>query len=366
MNNNNIRRIASTRSIRNHPYSNRSASYFAVTIPFTNVQKDLAFYCLEGVCEQLVISQEYHQNGLIHHHLFLKTVKRFTRDDIKQLIELIYDLNEPHQNEKIYVNTVRNVKNYLAYITKEDDQPLFKGFNIENRLSFYFRTIKWAKSVNEYDVSDPFILSHPQYYKLLKEVFIKIKEKTRKSNFKLKRLRSIQFAQNKNPNWKEKVLNWWNDWAEKGYKHKKKQLYLYGPSNTGKTTFINDLLRNGIIHNKEENELDESEIEIQIYRPTPSEPKYAWQSFDKSRYNIMVIDEFYIDEYNIADMKRALAGEVFVSNTKFGESKNIQLQIPSILISNLAPPPTNNNQTSNKYQGFSERLEIINANEQLF
>ena len=49
-------------------------------------------------------------------------------------------------------------------------------------------------------------------------------------------------ASKKVQNWRYYVVVWWNSWVNGGWSHKKKQLYLHGPSNTGKTTFINHVL----------------------------------------------------------------------------------------------------------------------------
>ncbi|TAK57429.1 hypothetical protein EPO17_01955 [Patescibacteria group bacterium] len=42
--------------------------------------------------------------------------------------------------------------------------------------------------------------------------------------------------------WRDSVVVWWNNFVRDGYSAKMPQLYLYGPSNVGKTTFINELL----------------------------------------------------------------------------------------------------------------------------
>jgi len=43
-------------------------------------------------------------------------------------------------------------------------------------------------------------------------------------------------------NWRDDVITWLEDWVVNGYSHKKKQLYLHGESNTGKSSFINHLM----------------------------------------------------------------------------------------------------------------------------
>ena len=82
--------------------------------------------------------------------------------------------------------------------------------------------------------------------------------------------------------WHLSVLDWWNDWTVNGFKHKKKQLYLWGPSNSGKTTFINNLLArciNGV------DETDEHAYESQVFTPIPNEKRFAWQEFDSKQHS---------------------------------------------------------------------------------
>jgi hypothetical protein len=148
-----------------------------------------------------VVTEELHQNGELHHHLFLRTLESFTRLDIKLMIATAYNMRDDEENENnshnnddddndddaqfinessIYVATVRNIHNYLGYITKEDQSPLFKGRGLEKSFSFYYRSIAFANSVSEFDVTHPFVLNHPQFYKLLNEVVVKTKDKKRK------------------------------------------------------------------------------------------------------------------------------------------------------------------------------------------
>jgi hypothetical protein len=350
-------------SVRVNTNSTKDARLFAVTVPYSNVAKKFAFDCLDEICEELLISEESHVNGKSHHHLYLKTCRPLNRTEVKTIIKIVYNLNNPilfDNSKPMYVQTVRNARHYLSYITKEDCNPIFKGFNIRKKLSFYFRALEWAKSQDEFDISHPFILNNPQFYRLLERVHSTCKQKEAYSRSKIKRLIPVKFVPNEALNWHEKVLLWWNDWSVNGHSHKKKQLYLFGPSNVGKTSFINRLVRDAIEH---EGEISINEIENQVFRPAPNEHRFAWQSFDHKKHNLIIIDEFQIDEYNTSDMKRALAGESFVANSKYGSQKTITPQIPVILISNYPPPAPVFDNGANKYEGFHQRLNIIQANE---
>lgn len=44
--------------------------------------------------------------------------------------------------------------------------------------------------------------------------------------------------------WRDDCVVWWNNYVRDGYSDKMPQLYIHGPSNAGKTTFIKQLLSN--------------------------------------------------------------------------------------------------------------------------
>ena len=43
-------------------------------------------------------------------------------------------------------------------------------------------------------------------------------------------------------NWRDEILAWYNKWILDDFLFEKKHLYIYGPSLTGKTHFVNFLL----------------------------------------------------------------------------------------------------------------------------
>ena len=52
------------------------------------------------------------------------------------------------------------------------------------------------------------------------------------------------FVKSEFGNWRDKVVNWYNEWVNRGSSSDYKNLYLYGLSYTGKTNFIHFLLGN--------------------------------------------------------------------------------------------------------------------------
>jgi hypothetical protein len=322
-----------------------------------NVTKQFIFDKLEKFCCKLVVAEEIHYNGLKHHHIFIRTLSPVKIDDLKRYINSIYGLqqNESGHSLKLLVEKCKSEKTWVKYITKQDCNPLFKGVD-PNSLSFYYQAIQWARNTVEFDYSDPFILNHPQYFRLLEYLHTRVRSKIFASQSQC--LRPIYMVLRDDEienNWHLSVLQWWNEWSINGWIHKKKQLYLYGPSNTGKTTFIHKML--GLCINPA-NTSNEYFYENQCFQPLPNEPKYAYQDYDSSIHKILKIDEFEVSEYKVSDLKKLLAGESFRANGKNQSGRVICHRNPVILISNFEPP---SDQHSIQFRGLRERLFIVYA-----
>jgi hypothetical protein len=58
----------------------------------------------------------------------------------------------------INLQKCKSKKNWLKYITKEDETPYFNC--AVNQLSFRIRCLFWAKENNEFRVTHPFVVEH--------------------------------------------------------------------------------------------------------------------------------------------------------------------------------------------------------------
>lgn len=357
--------------------SRHSCTLFAVTVNYVTKSKRHVFDSLNDLCCRLLVSEEPHYNYESHHHIFMRTINRFDIYEIINIINPIYDkqlilnfrdINIHEEVNGVLVQTVRNERNYLKYITKSDSTPLFKGIS-ESSLSFFYNALQWAENTREFDFCDPFVLNHPQYYKLLEQVHSSVNIKRRISSILPLQPYYQPLLEIQAGSWQAKVIEWWNDWIVNGYRHKKKQLFLWGGSNTGKTTFIRKLIKKSFLNNNEHttNQLNEEDdddndnddlFEEQIFCPTANEKRFAWQDFDPRLFNLVLIDEFDINEYNVTELKKVLAGETLIANRKGQSSKKMKLKMPMIIISNVAPPA---NDLSTQLQGVVERLKVIRA-----
>ena len=430
----------------NRKSSGRSESskskLFGIFVQNTNIPKEHVFESFNELCSKFILATQKTFGKHPNHRIYIRTYDQYNKATINEMTLGIYNISESNaaltnglnraqtsrdsltqsqtfnisisetlnssNDEDIFsslgdesiangdtnstlvqVKFIQNERSYIKCITKEDHEPIVKGVP-DDMLSFYYKCMTWAKNSDTYKLDDPFVLNHPNYYKLLRELHSSIVENRSMRNKKV--LRPVYDVQlepsnqtrhsepypiftmqnsvvltfqtnhtysitnyNQFKQWHLSVIEWWNDWAVNGYSHKKKQLYLWGPSNSGKTTFVNRLLARCI---NDLEETDEHAYECQIYTPIPNEKRFAWQEFDSKIYNVVFIDEFDLNEYNVSDLKKALAGESFVANRKGISPKKILVQMPTILVSNLSPP-SNNGPDAYKYQGVLERLNIV-------
>jgi len=329
---------------------------YSITVSYADITKQQVFDQLAPLCSSLIVAEESHYNGSFHHHIFMQT---YMPVDIKYLRHQIYTVyqiqSDVSSHGRVLVEKCKSQKSWIKYITKEDSQPLLKGVDIR-ALSFYCLAIDWARNTPQFKFSDPFVLNHPQYFRLLEYVHRCVR--SRMNAIDSPAVSPYFYVMNaNNDHWQFSVLRWWNDWIMNGWVHKKQQLYLYGPSNTGKTTFVHKLLSKCMASNQM-NDSDEYMYEQQIYQPLPNEPRYAFQDYDADYHKIVKIDEFDIREYKVCELKKLLAGESLRINCKNQSGRVITHRNPVILISNLEPP---NDRESIHYKGFRERLFVVYA-----
>ena len=128
---------------------------------------------------------------------------------------------------------------------------------------------------------------------------------------------------NNNPT-KIEVKSWFNECVNT-WRLKFPALYLWGESNTGKTTIVFDWL------------LENQVKETQIYRPTRN-CQFAWADFNPRHHLVVVMDEFEFAQFNLEEWKNIVEGRYTAVRVKGRSSKTIALKCPIIMISNYAPP----------------------------
>ena len=157
-------------------------------------------------------------------------------------------------------------------------------------------------------------------------------------------------------NWRDKVIKWWNTMADLDHRecgtlktkpvHKKFTLFLYGEAGSGKTKFI-ELLLKCFLKQK------------QLFKISPKTKldKFAYGSFDMEVHRVTWIDEFVEKDADLSSLKTFCAGEMMLGEKKNRQAFEFRNDFPVIISSQFIPPSDNAFNNT-----FGERLFIVCCN----
>ena len=225
----------------------------------------------------------------------------------------------------IHIDKVQKWADKLRYVTKEDTHALHAGCSTSD-MSLNFRVWRWARDrvgrgEIEIDPADFMMIEHHNHKDILHTIFYAAQLEMNPVRPNLL-LPVVNFG-----DWRDECIEWWNqrviDASNGAPTHKAKQLYIVGPSNTGKTLFVDAFLTALV-------------PKWNMWKPVlKSSNKFPWQSFDAKRHQALVLHEFDLGRIGDAgDWKQALAGEEFAITQKFKGDRNIKPAIPMIFTSN--------------------------------
>lgn len=142
------------------------------------------------------------------------------------------------------------------------------------------------------------------------------------------------------------VQEWFNECVS-SWRVKFPALYLWGESNTGKTSIIFDWL------------LARHVNENQIYRPARN-CQFAWGYFNPREHLVVVMDEFEFTQFDFEEWKNIVEGRTTSVRVKGRPPKTIAIKCPIIMISNYQPPMHRNEIINRIRIVKSERLDNEN------
>ncbi|RWS00676.1 uncharacterized protein B4U79_16834 [Dinothrombium tinctorium] len=155
---------------------------------------------------------------------------------------------------------------------------------------------------------DPFVMGHWNMWRFLEAVHSEAASK----NYTPKHLPAYT-----NPGydgWPAAVLAWWNGWSLDGWHHKKPQLFLCGPPNTGKSTFIMKLVHG-----------------LKVFYPCSG--SFAFTGLDDT-YDLILIEEYKKDDFPRNVLIRLLEGLEISFNQKYLPAKKLCWRKPICLVTN--------------------------------
>lgn len=241
--------------------------------------------------------------AVVHLHAFLEFNDNLLVEDLREYLVLIYD------TERVNIQPCRSKRSCVKYISKED-VGLLTNIKVSD-LNFNYQLYCWASSVDKFDFTDPFVVQHRFCYRFVKQYF---------DDFKFHEgnvFKGFNRVEGCWHNWSMDVCIWWNKYYN-FFKIKRPCLYLYGPGNVGKSTFI-------------ENLIGRNNLKYVFY---PGVGKFFMQGFREGYHRLILFEEFDMKFFSVALLKRLLEGRPYAYPVKCEPDKIITFTGPIIFVSN--------------------------------
>lgn len=226
-----------------------------------------------------------------HLHAYLEFENKLFLSDLREYLESCM-LTVYEEVWRFDIQSCKSTKSVLKYITKEDRNPFYNCKM--TMLHFNYRSYMWALSTPRFLHSDPFVQEHRFCYRFLEKLWNDVRfEQKFSERDKLLRVETC-FA-----NWTMDVATWWNNILTK-YSVKNKQLYLYGPSNVGKSSYIERIIGRSMMK----------------YVYFPGVGKFFMQGYRPGFHKVILFEEFDIKYHVPSMLKRLLEGRRFAYPVK--------------------------------------------------
>lgn len=263
--------------------------------------------CLVSVGEVVsyCVSREKDCNGEFHFHVYIQFKNAYKLNYVSGLIR--------PKVKYLDIESCKSTRNCLRYITKEDDEPYY---NVKiSQLSQYCQDVNWARNTPTFEFDDPYLSRDWKRYKYL-EVFHRAQRNRRLGRGVCSTI-SVGYE-----GWFLSCASWWNGRVSEGFIRRRKSLFLYGISGTGKTTCVEMLLG--------------SLSSVYVYHPVGG--KFFCQGL-YDHHCVVLFEEFACRVFheNFHQLKRLMEGADFSVDVKGGSSRTINFRGVVIFVSNLYP-----------------------------
>lgn len=140
---------------------------------------------------------------------------------------------------EVFFSKCISVRNCIKYSTKEDHECMFKNIDDKN-FHLNYHIYYWSLENENFTILDPFVQENIRYANHIEHKFREFKSATipQYPYFRIKINKRFS-------NWRDSVVDWYNDFLAKKISL---SLYLYGDSQTGKTSFILSVFGNIIFY----------------------------------------------------------------------------------------------------------------------
>jgi hypothetical protein len=306
----------------------KSKLYFVTVsnVDLSDVTKNEVFDYLVDECEQLMVASD--ENGT-EHRIY---VRRRLTIEVQSFCKIIKNLYTHVSADDILVITPNN-SGIIKRCCGQDTSPCSKGISYSSH-SFRYQMHKWVIENENFDPNHPFLVAR-------KHNMEETREYHRKYHSRLPVLvlhKKINQVKKLNA-WQDEVVDWYNDYIDEENRDEKKPLFLYGKSDTGKSYFIRYFLF--------------KKFEDQIFMPIRHSPKFGFSEYDASKQNILIADEFRMENFDSETWKKVAGGQTISMPLKNNTFADLCFKIPQIYISAYNPEVS--------ISGFESRVKIVHA-----
>lgn len=303
----------------------KSSSQFFATFPqANNLTRDDICGILAPISADHVVALEKHADGGIHFHAAILTTEPYF---LTQLRDYFFIYLDPEA--ALDLQTIKRAKDCVHYVCKEDLEAVVVGDFFKPHLPFSIKAMEFIRSDPVYTRLHPFVLAHWNAYNFLEITHAEYWAK----HAVPATIGTLDGAIQESAHWytvggKDFLkLGWVSEvmaWGQSAFvperEHKQKQLYLYGPPDSGKTTLLNSLF----------------DTEKCYYA---GRDKWWFDQFVPTQHTWVMLDEFYYESFSCkAELLKLLAGEPFVANVKGRPPVRIKINVPVVLCTNDLPP----------------------------
>jgi len=305
---------------------------------YEEVRSDLlsileAFDCVKEYC---IAVENYHCNkGTFHIHCYVQFGNGVLLSDLQAFLR---DFTSGSLN----IQSCKSRKSVLKYITKEDASPLFNCS--ESCLSFTYRARAWATRTRTFSFKDPFVLEHPNYYRILQSLHSEVRETRGRVQLHFKAPNAWYTG------WCMRVLDYFAH-AFRVPRQDSRALYLHGLAGAGKSRAVEELLE--CVRSQD----DMVSASDRVYAPVPGQ--FFFGDYHAGDYSVILFEEFQEDQFkrNWWQIKRVMEGKSFKCDVKHGSSVFRRCRAPVIFVSNEYPPQD---------PAFLRRVVIVDADEKVY
>lgn len=204
---------------------------FGLTLSRSTLDKAHVFEGVKSLCEACVVSEEVHADGDgKHYHAYLQLRDPQTVVQTRESVELALFGDIGVTDMSIHLDTLRNEKHWIKYITKEDVSPMYD--NVDSGM--FHQSWKIHDYIANNEVFDPmhaFCRQNPSLINILRRSHTSYWDKKYMTVMQNEILDSLYV-----PNWRIHWVRCVDMFLRNG-----RNIYLHGHSGMGKTTLINYL-----------------------------------------------------------------------------------------------------------------------------